>query len=140
MLKTKNILIIAGVALVGILLLSFPVFSNGNHAGNNQTGNLYLNESQLTQEQITKIDAIQNEFIKTTIPLRKKLNLLRTELYNNSLDNNVDIENARQLTKQIRDLQGKIDDLRLDALAKIDKIVPQNRQGYYNNYFNQCWG
>ncbi|MFZ0456055.1 MAG: periplasmic heavy metal sensor [Ignavibacteriaceae bacterium] len=142
--RIKNLSIIAALAIAGLLLLSFPVFAHGGgnngYCGNYTYNNNKQNNTQLSKEQTQKIDKIQDKYNDEALPLRQKLNTLRTEAYNYSLNNNTDIDKVKDYRQQIRDLQGKIDDLRLDALAEIDKVVPEDQQDNYNNYFNQCWG
>lgn len=80
---------------------------------------------------------MQDKYSNETLPLRQKLNLLRTEAYNYSLNDNIDIEKVKQYRQQIRDVQGKIEDLKIDETAGINKILPKDQQIDFKSYLNQ---
>lgn len=134
--QIKKLSVIAVLAIAGLLLLSSPVLA---HGGNNSghCGQFTINTSQLSKEQAKKIDEIQDKYNEKTIPLRQKLNLLRTEAYNYNLNENIDIDKVKDYRQQIRDVQGEIDDTRLDEIAELNKVLPEDQQLSFNNYFGQ---
>jgi len=65
--------------------------------------------------------------------------LLETEAYNNTLNDNIDIEKVKQVRQQIRELKGEIDNLRLDALKESANILPKDQQhDFITAYLNEC--
>lgn len=134
--QIKKLSVIAVLGIAGLLLLSSPAFA---HGGNNRghCGQFTINTSQLSKEQAKKIDGIQDQYNEKTIPLRQKLNLLRTETYNYNLNKNIDIDKVKDYRQQIRDIQGKIDDTRLDEIAELNKVLPEDQQISFNGYFGQ---
>lgn len=150
MAKGKNFRNILAFATAGIFLVSFTAFAHGGQGnqgcgfnsmnGNYMSGSYSFDNSRLSKEQLNKIDQIQDKYNKETIPLIQNLNLLNTKAYNYSLDNNTDIEKIKETRKDIRETQGKIDDIRFDELAEINKVLPEDQQQSYDNYLYQCWG
>lgn len=134
MFPIKNSLMITALIMSGLLLFSSQAFPLG---GGQKCGNQSFDKSKLSKEQINKIDEMQDKYNKETLPLRQKLNLLRTEAYNYGLNDNIDVENVKQFRQQIRDVQGKIDDLKIDETAGINKILPKDQQIDLKSYLNQ---
>lgn len=138
MLRIKILSTISATVVAGILLLSVPVLAHGGD-NDGHCGNFKFNKSNLSEEQIQKIDKIQDKYNDKTVQLQQKLNLLETEAYNNTLNDNIDIENVKQVRQQIRELKGEIDDLRLDALQESANILPKDQQhDFITAYLNEC--
>lgn len=140
MLRIKNITIIAAVVISGLLLFSLPAFAqwggnNGNHCGSND-----LDYNRLPEEQSNKVEQIHDNYYEKITPLQEELNTLHREVYNYRQNDNADIETIKDYRQEIRDLRGKIDNLRLDAIAEINEVVPEDQRGYYHNYLNDCFG
>ncbi|MFZ0456404.1 MAG: hypothetical protein WCE54_13100 [Ignavibacteriaceae bacterium] len=137
MLRIKNFFTVGTLMVSGLLLLSSPVFPHGGENGGQGCGNQSFDKSNLSKEQLNKIDEIQDKYDKEILPLRQKVNLLRTEAYNYSLNDNIDIEKVKDYRQQIRDFQGKIDDSQLDKTAEINKVLPKDQQISFNSYLNE---
>ncbi|MBK9099475.1 MAG: hypothetical protein IPM14_15445 [bacterium] len=137
MFQIKNFSAIAILAIAGILLISIPVFSHGASENSDQCGQYTFNTDQLTKEQAEKIDQINVKYSEKTLSLRQELNLLKTKAYNYSLNEKIDLNEVKGFRQKIRDVRGKLDDLRIDELAEINKVLPEDQQINFEVYLNQ---
>lgn len=138
MLRIIKLPTISALVVAGLIFLSFPVFAHGGD-NDGHCGNYKFNKSKLSDEQINKIDKIQDRYNDKTVQLQQKLNTLETEAYNYTLNDIVDIDRVRQYRQQIRDLNGEIDDLRLNALKESADILPKDQQhDFITGYLNEC--
>lgn len=135
MLQSKKAISLTVFLIAGLLFLTTPLFAESNmeNCGMNS-----FDKTKLTDEQVNKIENIEEQFEKDIIPLRQKLNLLRTEAYNYTLNENVDIEIIKDFQKQIRDTQGKIEDMRLEMTAEINNLLPEDQRKDFGAYFSKC--
>ena len=87
----------------------------------------------LTAEQITTINGIRTKYNEKILPLQNELHALRIESRGYSSRPDADINKIKSYRKQIRKLEDKIDDLRLDARNKINKVLTKEQRLYFNN-------
>lgn len=135
MLQSKKAISLSVILIVGLLFLGTPLLAESSMENCDMHS---LDKSNLSEEQVNKIETIEEQFEKDIIPLRQELNLLKTEAYNYTLNENIAVEKIKDFQKQIRDTQGEIDDKRLDVVAEINKILPENQQDDFSGYFSQC--
>jgi Spy/CpxP family protein refolding chaperone len=83
----------------------------------------------LTDEQREKIAEARKSFIDQTVDLRNDLRTRRTELINILSTAEPDAEKAKEVQKKISDIQGKLDQKRLELMLEILKIDPDARYG-----------
>jgi Spy/CpxP family protein refolding chaperone len=90
---------------------------------------------QLSPEQITKIREIRSQYDDEIIPLQRELRSLRIEARGYASRSNAEIGKIKSYRKDINDLEGKIDDLRLDARATTNKILTKEQRVYFSDNF-----
>ncbi len=83
----------------------------------------------LTDEHREKIAGARKRFIDQTIDLRNNLRTRRTELINILSTAEPDEEKAKKVQKEISNIQGKLDQKRLELMLEILKINPDARYG-----------
>ena len=133
MLQTNKFTAVIILFIAGFFFFTAPLFAHsGNRTG--QCGMNGIDESNLSETQINKIDRIEDNFNKEIIPLQQKLNMLNTEEYNYTLNENVDVEKIKEFENQIREVRGKIEETRLDMVAETNKILPEDKQQQFNGY------
>lgn len=86
----------------------------------------------LNAEQITTINNIRTKYNEKILPLQNELRALRIEYRGYSSRYDADTSKLKSYRKQIRNLEDKIDDLRLDARAKINKVLTKEQRLYFN--------
>ncbi|NOX87584.1 MAG: hypothetical protein GXO77_01055 [Calditrichaeota bacterium] len=141
MLQVKRSILVAVVAVIGVLGFSSQAFSQnhcywdnwseGSGAGwwNNNVPAQYA----LTADQIAKIDEIRSKYQKKIVPLQNELRSLRMESGAYASRYNADIDKIKKYRRSIRDLEEKIDDYRLDARKDISKILSKEQQVYFRD-------
>jgi len=137
MFQLKNLTAIVILAIAGLLLISIPVFSHGANGNSDHCSQFTFNADQLTKEQAEKIDQIGKKYSDKTLSLRQELNLLNTKAYNYSLNEKIDLKEVKDFRQKIRDVKGKLDDLRIDELAEINNVLPEDQQINFEVYLNQ---
>lgn len=135
MLKSKKAITFPVFIIIGLLFLASPLFAEG---GTENCGMASVDKNNLSEEQLNKIDDLWDRFDKDIIPLKQKLNLLRTEAYNYTLNENIDVEKIKDFQREIRDTQGEINDKHLDVVAEINNILPEDQHEDFSNYFSLC--
>lgn len=88
---------------------------------------------QLSAEQITKVRDIRSEYDDEIIPLQRELRALRIEARGYASRSDAEIGKIKSYRKDINDLEGKIEDLRLEARAKINKVLTKEQRAYYGD-------
>ncbi|RLD12721.1 hypothetical protein DRI50_08645 [candidate division KSB1 bacterium] len=87
----------------------------------------------LTAEQITTINATRTKFNQKILPLQNELRAVRIEYNGYASRYDADISKIKSYRKQVRNLEDKIDDLRLNARAEINKVLTKEQRLYFNN-------
>ncbi len=95
---------------------------------------------QLTPEQMTKIRDIRSEYEENILPLQREFRSLRMEARAYSSRSDAAIGKIRSHRKEITDLEGKIDDLRLEAKAEISKVLTKEQRAYYGESLGRLGG
>lgn len=141
MTHSKSLLAVFAISAIVVLFASSQVFSQGYCNWDNWnagTGVAWWNNNvpaqyALTAEQITTINANRTKYNQKILPLQNELRAVRIEYrgYSNRYD--ADINKIKSYRKQIRNLEDKIDDLRLDARGKINKVLTKEQRLYFNN-------
>ena len=142
MARSKSLLALAvAVVITAVAFAASPVFSHGDCYWDNWNSNAdaaWWNNSvptqyALTAEQITTINGIRTKVNEKILPRQNELRALRIESRGYSSRPDADINKIKSYRKQIRNLEGKIDDLRLDARGKINKALTKEQRQYFNN-------
>lgn len=87
----------------------------------------------LTAEQLQKVREIRSEYNNEILPLQRKLSSLRIEARGYAENPDAEIAKIKNYREDIRGLEGKIDDLRLDARAAINKILTKEQRVYFSD-------
>ncbi len=90
----------------------------------------------LTPQQIDKVGEIRSNYGDKIFPLDQKLYSLRIEARGYASDPDADLGKIKSYREEIRDLEGKIDDLRLDARGEINKVLSNEQRGYFSDNFD----
>lgn len=135
MLQLKRAISLTVILIAGLLFLGTPLLAE---SGMESCGMHSPDRSNLSEEQLNKIELIEKQFEKDIIPLRQELNLLKTEAYNYTLNENVDVEKIKDFRNEIREAEGKIENKRLDLVAEINTILPEDQRNDFSGYFSQC--
>jgi len=94
----------------------------------------------LSSDQISKIVTIRKKYDDKIQPLRQQLRDLKVEARKYSIQPDADIKKIKDYRKKIRNLQDKIDDLRLNARAEINKVLTKDQRAYFSSYaFGNWW-
>lgn len=147
--RNQKIFSAIGLTVFGLLLIFSLAYSQGQGMmgsgmwmGNHQ-GWWNANVPQqywLSSEQISKISAIRQKYDNKILPLRQKLMALIMETRGYSAQPDANINKIKDYQKQIRKLQAKIDNLRSDARAEINKVLTKGQRAYYGDYaFGNWW-
>ncbi len=87
----------------------------------------------LTATQQQKIDEIHTKYDEKILPLERELYSKRLELQAYASSPDATAENIKTLRKEIRNLEGKIEDLKVDARAEAAKVLTREQREYYGN-------
>ncbi|MCL5027407.1 MAG: hypothetical protein M1480_00135 [Bacteroidetes bacterium] len=90
---------------------------------------------QLSSEQIGKIKEITSKFDDEIIPLQRDLRALRTESRGYTSRSDAEIGKIKSYREDINNLEGKIEDLRLESKAEINKVLTEEQQAYFGDNF-----
>lgn len=139
------------ILTLGVFVVSLMIFSGSGHAqmfgrcpmsGGNWHGWSARNvpeQYRLSEEQQAKIDQIHAKFDEKLLPLRKELTAKRLEWRAYISRDDASPEKIKAYRKEIRDLQDKIDDLRLDAKTEINQVLTKEQRAYFGNRYD-LWG
>lgn len=143
---TKNRYFKALIAIWGIVA-TFAIISSSASAqgwgcwmGNNESrwSNANVPEKYwLTADQRSKMREIWSEYESKILPIEKELNSLRTEAQGYTSRSNTDIGKIKSYRTEIRNLEDKIQDLRLDARAEINKVLTKEQRAYFGDNYGR---
>lgn len=156
----KALMIITIVGIIGFGAYAFADWGMGygyhgwghhnpgwHHQGWGGSGNGYM-MGDLSDAEIKKIETERNAFFKATENLRQDLYAKELELKNELYKDNPDARKAAKLQKEISGLEAKLDQKRIDHMAKMRKINPNAGRnfmgggpmmGYGSSYGGYCW-
>ena len=148
----KAVILIAGIALVGII--SLPLFAHGPGWGGNWRGGGYgdcpyydYQGDNLTQEQKAEIDALRDGYRANTEKIREQLQDTNYDLRTELIKSAPDETRVRELQKEISKLRSEMDSARIDHTLKVKKIAPDAQPGYSSrsgrckgNGYPGCYG
>jgi len=141
MLQSKSSNMLIAVVVIGIMALSAKAFSQGycywdnwqTSAGASWWNNYIPAQYALSADQITEINKTRAKYNEKILPLQNKLRSLRIEFRGYDTRHDADISKIKSSRKQIRDLEDKISDLRLDTRAKINNLLTKEQKLYFND-------
>ena len=90
----------------------------------------------LTAQQIDNVRQIRSNYDDKILPLQQKLYSLTIEARGYASDPNADLGKIKSYREEISGLQGKIDDLRLDARGEINKVLTKEQRVYFSDNFD----
>ncbi|MHB8906952.1 MAG: Spy/CpxP family protein refolding chaperone [Melioribacteraceae bacterium] len=90
---------------------------------------------QLSPEQITKIREIRSQYDDEIIPLQRELRSLRMEARGYASRSDAEVGKIKSYRKDINNLNDKIEDLRLNAKAEINKVLTKEQRVYFGDNF-----
>jgi len=94
---------------------------------------------RLTEEQQRKIDEIHARYDEKILPLEKALSSKRLELEAYVSRPDASPEKVKAYRKEIRELEGQIEDLRVDARAEAAKVLTKEQREYFGDGYD-FWG
>ncbi len=90
---------------------------------------------QLSADQMTSIRDIRSQYDDQIFPLQRELRALRIEARGYESRTDAEIEKIKSYRKDINKLSDKIEDLRLDTRAEINKVLTKEQLAYFGNNF-----
>ncbi len=90
---------------------------------------------QLSPEQITKTREIRSQYDDEIIPLQRELRSLRMEARGYALRSDAEIGKIKSYRKDMNNLSDKIEYLRLEARAEINKVLTKEQRAYFGDSF-----
>jgi len=90
---------------------------------------------QLSPEQITKIREIRSKYDDQIIPLQRELRALRIEARGYASRSDAEMGKIKSYRKDINNLRDKIEDLRLEARADVNKVLTKEQRVYFGDNF-----
>lgn len=94
---------------------------------------------QLTVDQLTKVKEIRVELSKSVAPLVEKLRTARSEYATAETAAEPDADKLKSIRRSISGLEEKIDNLRIDANASINKVLSKTQRTYVTEHSNCDW-
>ena len=141
MLQTKSLKLFIAVAVIGMLIVATEGFSQGycnwdnweQGAGTGWWNNNVPAQYTMSAEQISKINDIRVEYNEKILPLQNELRALRIEARGYSSRYNADTDKVKDDRQKIRNLEGEIEDYRLDMRNDISNQLTKEQQPYFND-------
>jgi Spy/CpxP family protein refolding chaperone len=91
---------------------------------------------QLSAEQMTRVRDIRSQNDDMIIPLQRELRALRMEVRGYAARPDAETGKIKSYRKDINNLEDKIQDLRLDARAEIQKTLAKEQRAYFGNSYD----
>lgn len=140
MLQHKSSKLLLAVAMFGILAFATQGFSQGNcywdswemGAGAGWWNYKIPTQYSLSPDQITRMNDIRTQNQQQILPLQNQLSSLRIEMRGYASGNDADVNKIKEYRNQIRDLEDKISDLRLNSRSEMNKILTKEQRAYLN--------
>ena len=118
-------LAIIGIA-VGISALAMA--AGPGHHGQASREITVAPSGTLTSGQLDQLERIRSDLEKKTLPLERQVEAKRTELDALMASSNPDLERARSLRAEIRQLESRLDDAWFEASDRVSRILtPEQR-------------
>ena len=141
MLQSKSSKLLIAVAMFGMLAFATQGFSQGYcywdnwkmGAGSGWWNNDVPAQYALSAEQITKINDIRASHSEKILPIQNELRSLRIESHGYGSRYNADVDKIKDYRNKARNLEGKIEDYRLDMRKDIDKLLTKEQRLYFND-------
>jgi hypothetical protein len=100
----------------------------------------------LSSDQVDELERYREDFNQKIIPLQKELRALQIEMRGYVSRNDSDPSKVKEFRNQIRDVQDKIADIRIDARKKMSSVITEDQQiyindssvGWWNGLFERC--
>lgn len=96
-------------------------------------------EYALTAEQITGINKLRKNSYEKKLPIENELRSLRMKYQAANSDSDLDVKKVKSLRSSIRDKEEKIDDINLETKLKIQELLTDKQQSYFNNDKYTWW-
>jgi len=142
--RNQKFFSVLGLTVLSLVLIFSLAYSQGNgmhgngkwlNSDNPELWNANIPQQyRLSSDQISKIISIRKKYDDKIQPLRQQLWDLKVEARKYSAQPDADIKKIKDYRKKIRNLQAKIEDLRLDARAEINKVLTKDQRAYFGNY------
>jgi Spy/CpxP family protein refolding chaperone len=141
MLQHKSSKLLIAVAVIGMLTFATQGFSQGHcywdnwdrGAGAGWWNNNVPTQYALSAEQITKINDIRTQYLEDILPLQNQVRSLRIESRGYSSRYDAEVDKIREYRNKMRDLEGKIENYRLDMREDINKVLTKEQRLYFND-------
>ncbi len=90
----------------------------------------------LSAEQRSKLKEIRSNYYEEIFPMQRELRALRMEARGYTSRPDAEVGKIKSYRKQINDLEEKIEDLRLQAVADINKTLTKEQRQYYGSNYD----
>lgn len=145
--RNNKIIIVAVIALLGVVTISTSVYSQGCCSNSKWSFNSDAEwwnyntpkEFALTSDQIKKINTIRVESTKESLPFENELRILRNEYNTENSKADLDVQKLKSLRKSIRNQEEKVEDINLETRVQIKKILNKNQVEYFNDNHYSWW-
>jgi len=143
----RIVTILAILVLVGALAVPVMAWHSGWGGGHHMMGSwgsspeYGRNYGNLRSEQRSKLDALDRKFYDETSDLRNQIWSKSRELDSVLGSSNPDLEKAKSLQKEIRELSAKMDEKALNYELEARKIIPEGQfGGAYGGWYGHHMG
>jgi len=138
MLTRNKKLAVISLVLIGLFLVTVSSYAQcwmrGSHRG--WSGHMIPEKYRLTEQQQQKVDDIHATYDDKILPLQRELHSKHLELEAYASRPDATVEKIKAFGKEIRNLEGKIDDLQVDAQAEAAKILTKEQRDYFGDTYN----
>ncbi|MBI5021769.1 MAG: hypothetical protein HZB59_10045 [Ignavibacteriales bacterium] len=136
----KALIAIFGIVATFAIISSFASAQGwGCCRGNNESrwSNANVPEKYwLTTDQRSQIRDIWSEYESKILPIEKELNSMRIEAQGYTSRSGADVGKIKSYRTEIRNLEDKIQDLRLDNRGEINKILTKEQRVYFGDNYD----
>jgi len=94
---------------------------------------------KFTANQIVELNEYREDFDLKIFPLLKELRSLQMKFKSYINSNNSELAKIKHYYNQVKDIQKKIIDIRLDAREEMGSVFTENQQKYFNNSRADWW-
>lgn len=140
--KNKKLALGALILSAVSILLSFSSSAKAQGMGRLMSGSdtWWSNSNvpakyQLSLEQISRIREIRSQYDDEIIILQRELRSLKMEARGYASRSDAEVGRIKSYRKDINGLNDKIEDLRLETRAEINKVLTKEQRTYYGDNF-----
>ena len=129
---------VISLVLIGLFLITAGAYAQCGmwKSNRNWAGPMIPDRYRLDETQQQKIDEIHTKYDDKILPLQRELHSKSLELEAYKSRPDATAGKIKAFGKEIRNLEGKIDDLRVDAQAEAAKVLTKEQREYFGDTFS----